>query len=203
MFTVFRRVIGHSPDGAPIHPLTGPQGAYNSQGDLLVNATADGVNLDSIWEELTAALALFYAERNAYAQLLSFSTTAIAEPLAQAIGSERFDVASEFRSADLRPSGRRRAAFPPGHRRVHGPRLRHHHAEHLRPPVRRRPHCRDGDTRLRKMPMSSPAAVDGNIACRQLWWCPPASWHWARSSDCCRASIPDPPSDRSRLVSLV
>jgi len=65
---------------------------------------ADGVNLDSIWEELTAALALFNAERNAYAQLLPFSTTAISESVAQAIGSESFDVTSEFRSADLRPS---------------------------------------------------------------------------------------------------
>lgn len=88
--------IGRHLDGSPIFQFRGAERGYSTQGDVLVNATADGVDLDSIWEEFAEVLNLYNSARSAYTELLSFPTTAVAEPVAQAVGSESFDVASEF-----------------------------------------------------------------------------------------------------------
>lgn len=42
-------------------------------GDVLVNETADGVNLNDIWAETGAALALYNQHRSAIVRLLSYS----------------------------------------------------------------------------------------------------------------------------------
>jgi len=91
-----RRVIGTDRSGLPIYQLTGAVGGYATEGDVLVNKTADGVDLNQIWEEVNAVVALYNAERSAYATLLSFPTTAVAEPITQAVGSDSFEEASEF-----------------------------------------------------------------------------------------------------------
>jgi len=153
------RCTRHRADRTPPFKDQRSLGCCNPQCDLVVNATADGVNLDSIGEVLTAALAQFYAERTATRNFCRCRPR-------------------RSRSPSPRRSGRNASAWRPSFGLPTSAR-------------QRRPDCRDGDTGLRKMPTSGPAAVDGNIACRQRWWCPPASWHWARSSDCCRVSLPD------------
>ncbi len=88
--------IGFMPDGEPIYQFRGAERGYSTEGDVLVNQTADGIDLNTIWEEVRAVVALYNEERSAYASLLSFPTTAIAEPIAQSVGGDSFEEASEF-----------------------------------------------------------------------------------------------------------
>jgi hypothetical protein len=69
---------------------------YNTEGDVLVNLTADGVDLNVIWAEIRDALELYNAERSALASLLSYPTTLVADAIPQSINAESFDQASEF-----------------------------------------------------------------------------------------------------------
>lgn len=69
---------------------------YNTSGDVLVNVTADGVDLNAIWAEIADALAVYNTERSAIAQLVSFPTTLAADAVPQSVNDESFDEASEF-----------------------------------------------------------------------------------------------------------
>lgn len=74
----------------------GGDGGYSSQGDVLVNQTADGVDLASIWNEVATAMSLYNRERSALASLISYSTTAVADAIPQQVAAENFEEASEF-----------------------------------------------------------------------------------------------------------
>jgi hypothetical protein len=67
-----------------------------SRGSTLVNKTADGVSLDSIWEEVQAALAVYGDQRTAIASLVSFRTTRAGDAVPQNVVAERFEEATEY-----------------------------------------------------------------------------------------------------------
>jgi hypothetical protein len=90
---------------SPIPPFGG-EGGYNTEGDVLVNATADGVDVNLLWQEVTQVLAAWNSERTAVASLLSFPTINSADAVPQAISDESLEVASEFGVPDgLRAPG--------------------------------------------------------------------------------------------------
>ena len=68
----------------------------STQGDVLVNQTADGVDLNLIWAEIADALALYNAERSAVTRLLSYPTTVPADAVPQSVGTDSFEEATEF-----------------------------------------------------------------------------------------------------------
>lgn len=80
----------------PLRIPFGGDGGINTEGDVLVNVTADGVALENIWRETAAVLALWNSERSAIAQCLSFSTINAAEAVPQSISEDSFELASEF-----------------------------------------------------------------------------------------------------------
>ena len=51
----------------------------NVLGDVLVNLTADGVDLNLLWGEIHDALALYNDHRSSIVQLLSYPTVAVAD----------------------------------------------------------------------------------------------------------------------------
>jgi hypothetical protein len=65
-------------------------------GDVLVNETSDGVNLNALWTEIAEALALYNEHRSAIVRLLSYPTTAVADVIAQSVDGESFKEATEF-----------------------------------------------------------------------------------------------------------
>jgi hypothetical protein len=71
-------------------------GGYVTEGDVLVNSTADGVDLNAIYTEYRESLDLYNAERSALVSLLSFSTTRAFDTVPQGALSEGFELASEF-----------------------------------------------------------------------------------------------------------
>ncbi|MFE6919701.1 hypothetical protein ACFVAV_01515 [Nocardia sp. NPDC057663] len=73
-------------------PATPPKATYSSIG----RRTADGVNLNEIWNELAEVLAVQNSQRSNLASLVSFSTTAVADPIPQVPGADHFEEASEF-----------------------------------------------------------------------------------------------------------
>lgn len=77
-------------------PPFGAESGYNTEGDVLVNSTADGVDLNVLWSELAAVLQTWNNERSAIAQLLSYVTTNTADAIPQSTADESFDLASEF-----------------------------------------------------------------------------------------------------------
>ncbi|BAH53677.1 hypothetical protein [Rhodococcus opacus] len=77
-------------------PLCGSDSGYSTAGDVLVNQTADGVDLNTIWGEVAQILQIFNNERSRLTALLSYSTTAIADAVPQSVSSDSFEQASEF-----------------------------------------------------------------------------------------------------------
>jgi hypothetical protein len=73
-----------------------PSLGYNTEGDVLVNTTADGVDVNRLWEEVQSVLQAWNAERGAVANLLSHYTINAADAVPQSIADESFEVASEF-----------------------------------------------------------------------------------------------------------
>lgn len=82
--------------GEPVYALRGGDSGYSTQGDVLVNETADGVDLNSIWSEVTSVLAMYNAERSTIASILSYRTTSTADAVPQSITYDSFEEASEF-----------------------------------------------------------------------------------------------------------
>lgn len=71
-----------------------PARGYNAAADL-VTQTMDGVNLNELWNEYAATVALQNAERQVMIDLLTFSVTSPTERVAQISGA-RFEKASEY-----------------------------------------------------------------------------------------------------------
>lgn len=74
----------------------GGDSGYSTQGDVLVNKTADGVDLNKIWDEISTAMSQWNKERSSLASLISCSTTTSGDAVPQKIGGDDFEKASEF-----------------------------------------------------------------------------------------------------------
>ncbi|WP_078294200.1 hypothetical protein [Mycobacterium sp. D16R24] len=74
----------------------GGSGGYSTSGEALINVTADGVDLNVIWQEAAAVAAKWNAERSALTSLLTFSTTNTADAIPQSRSQDSFEQASEF-----------------------------------------------------------------------------------------------------------
>ncbi|ORB29511.1 hypothetical protein [Mycolicibacterium parafortuitum] len=68
----------------------------SDRGSALVNQTADGVDLNSVWQEVADALALYNEERTTIASLLSYRTVQVADAVPQSSSSDSFEEATEF-----------------------------------------------------------------------------------------------------------
>ncbi|AMU74389.1 hypothetical protein [Mycobacteroides abscessus] len=77
-------------------PFGGEGLGYNTEGDVLVGVTADGISTDTLWAEVQAVLQAWNAERGAVASLLSHYTINAADAVPQSIADESFEEASEF-----------------------------------------------------------------------------------------------------------
>jgi hypothetical protein len=74
------------------------------KGDVLVDRTSDGVDLNHVWEEFATLLDLWNKERSSLTDLLVFKTTATGEAVPQNVAIASFEEATEFgvpRSANL------------------------------------------------------------------------------------------------------
>lgn len=74
----------------------GGSGGVSTHGDVLVNVTADGVDLQLVWAEIQEVLELYNTERKAVTDLLSFKTVNVADAIAQSISSDSFEEATEL-----------------------------------------------------------------------------------------------------------
>lgn len=87
-------------------PPFGAEGGYNTEGDILVNTTADGVDLNVIWAEVAEVVKAWNAERSALTSLLAFNTTNTADAIPQSRSVDSFEEASEFGEPEsMRPPG--------------------------------------------------------------------------------------------------
>lgn len=68
----------------------------NVAGDVLVNETADGVNLNAIWREISTALDVYNNHRSTIVRLLSYPTLAVADVIPQSVEGESFEIATEM-----------------------------------------------------------------------------------------------------------
>ena|SRR5947209_8296941 len=67
-------------DGVPVGPIFGgtaptPQYGINVKGDVLVNQTADGIDLNALWDEFHDLSDVWNQERTSLTDLLVFDTT--------------------------------------------------------------------------------------------------------------------------------
>ncbi|AWZ26538.1 hypothetical protein CEJ39_22255 [Rhodococcus pyridinivorans] len=69
---------------------------YATEGDVLVNQTADGVDLNTIWAQAASAMSLYNRERSALAALISYPTTNVGDAIPQQAASANFEEVSEF-----------------------------------------------------------------------------------------------------------
>lgn len=69
---------------------------YQTEGDVLVNETADGVPLNEIWAEVQVLIDMWNGERTTVTSLISYDTTVPADVVPQSLNSDSFDVATEF-----------------------------------------------------------------------------------------------------------
>lgn len=77
-------------------PIFGADGGYGTEGDVLVNVTADGVDLNVIWDEMRAALQIWNTKRTALVDLFSYWHTSSAEAILPFTNHSGFELASEF-----------------------------------------------------------------------------------------------------------
>ncbi|MEZ0354090.1 hypothetical protein [Mycobacterium sp. pR1184] len=68
----------------------------STRGDVLVNMTSDGVDLNEVWSELQDVLELWNVERKSVTDLLSYRTVNVADAIAQSYTSDSFEEATEF-----------------------------------------------------------------------------------------------------------
>ena len=74
----------------------GTRGGFATAGDVRVNKTADGVDLNEIWDEVKDATDVFNEQKSAIVSLLSYQTTRAGDAVAQDVLAERFEHATEF-----------------------------------------------------------------------------------------------------------
>ncbi|HTX96338.1 MAG TPA: hypothetical protein VME67_16630 [Mycobacterium sp.] len=86
--------------------MTTPVYGTNQRADVLVNMTADGIDLNHLWDEFRDALDVWNAERQSVTDLLCFHTTATGEAVPQNFEVPSFEQATEY--------GVPKGALPPG-----------------------------------------------------------------------------------------
>ncbi|WP_307190340.1 hypothetical protein [Gordonia desulfuricans] len=64
---------------------------YSTHGDVLVNKTADGVDLNVIWDEANQVMSAWNRKRTDLATLISYPTIAIGDTIPQTIGGDHFE----------------------------------------------------------------------------------------------------------------
>jgi hypothetical protein len=74
----------------------GGKTGISTHGDVLVNITADGVDLNEVWDEVQQVMEMYNAERKSITDLLSIKTVNIADAIAQSVTSDSFEEATEF-----------------------------------------------------------------------------------------------------------
>lgn len=79
--------------GADVQPYLGP--GVQGEGDVLVDRSADGVPLTTIYAEIRDVLAEWNSHRLAIASLLAYPTTVVGDAVPQNISSESFEEADE------------------------------------------------------------------------------------------------------------
>lgn len=84
--------------GAYLAPIFGAETrrGINSEGNILVNQSSDGIDLNVIWEEWAEVLNAWNTERTTIASLLSYYTTQRGEAVPQTLSQMKFETASEF-----------------------------------------------------------------------------------------------------------
>lgn len=90
-----RRVLGYSPDGLPFYSIRGAEQGTSTAGDV-VTQTIDGQPINNIWDEFQKTLDIVNTQRDAVARLLGFNTARSADAVAQTVGDDQFEMASEF-----------------------------------------------------------------------------------------------------------
>lgn len=73
-----------------------PGRGIRTDADVVVERTADGVLLSSLWDELADVTAAWNSERLALTNLLAYSHTVTGDAVPQSISSESFEVAGQF-----------------------------------------------------------------------------------------------------------
>lgn len=90
------RVIGYLPNGEPIYAISGSErGGYSTEGDLLAR-TLDGQSYGDLWDEFQQVLGILNGQRSTLTNHLSFRTDRSADAVAQTVGDDSFELASEF-----------------------------------------------------------------------------------------------------------
>lgn len=83
--------------GQPVYPIKGSRrGGYSTQGDVLVNQTADGVDLNEVWGEREAALAIYNSHVQTLVAHLTYNTDRVSDLEPQSLTGAKFEEASEF-----------------------------------------------------------------------------------------------------------
>ncbi len=72
------------------------QYGISTRGDVLVNQTADGVDLNAVWDDFADLLNLWNTERTTLTDLLVFRTTATGEAVAQNVAVPSFEEATDL-----------------------------------------------------------------------------------------------------------
>ncbi len=80
----------------PFYSFWGAESGTNTLGDVLVNQTSDGVDLNEVWAEFATTLELHNQQRTALAALISYQTTRKIDAVPQAVAGAQFEIASEF-----------------------------------------------------------------------------------------------------------
>lgn len=80
----------------PVIPRGADLYGYNTEGDVLVNQSADGVDLNVIWKDIKTALDAWNSERGAIVDLLSYQTTSTADAIPQGVLNASFEEATEM-----------------------------------------------------------------------------------------------------------
>ena len=93
----FARPVASHASGPALFAFGGDSAkGYSTEGDVLVNQTVDGVDLNVIWAEAAGAMSAWNKDRTALASLISYPTTAAGDAIPQTVGGDNFERASEF-----------------------------------------------------------------------------------------------------------
>lgn len=100
-----REALGYDRRGLPFYPIKGAEQGYSTAGDI-VTQTLDGQPLNDIWGEFARTLTIVNEQRTAFTNLLAFRTTRSSDAVAQTVGDDEFEKASEFgEPVGIRASG--------------------------------------------------------------------------------------------------
>lgn len=75
--------------------ISGGEGGYHSEADILPDRTADGVDLNSLWDDYRAVLDVYNQRRQTLIDLLTYQVTQLIENV-PVVGDAEFEEASEY-----------------------------------------------------------------------------------------------------------